>query len=107
MCNGLVEKFIVTLKRMIKRMCSERPKDWDKYINAALFAYKCHRKVWFFCPFELLYGRTVKGPLSILKELWAGEVNDVEVKLTYQYVIVLRERLEETCNMAQDGLSKS
>lgn len=27
MCNRLVEKFNVTLKRMLQRMCSERPKD--------------------------------------------------------------------------------
>ena len=108
MCNGLVEKFNGTLKRMIKRMCSERPKDWDKYINAALFAYReVPQESLGFSPFELLYGRTVRGPLSILKELWSGEVNDVEVKLTYQYVIDLRERLEETCKMAQDELSKA
>ena len=28
MCNGLVERFNETLKAMLKRMCSERPKDW-------------------------------------------------------------------------------
>lgn len=38
-CNGLVEKFNGTLKQMLKRMCAEKPKDWDKYINALLFAY--------------------------------------------------------------------
>ena len=30
-CNGLVEKFNGTLKRMLRRMCNERPKDWDRY----------------------------------------------------------------------------
>lgn len=40
MCNGLVEKFNGTLKQMLKRMCSERPKDSDKYINPLLFAYR-------------------------------------------------------------------
>lgn len=33
MCNRLVPKFNGALKQMIKRMCSERLKDWDKYIN--------------------------------------------------------------------------
>lgn len=28
-CNGLVEKFNGTLKSMLRKMCSERPKDWD------------------------------------------------------------------------------
>ena len=30
-CNGLVERFNGTLKKMLTRMCAERPKDWDKY----------------------------------------------------------------------------
>ena len=107
-CNGLVEKFNGTLKQMLRRMCSERPKDWDKYINAALFAYReVPQESLGFSPFELLYGRTVRGPVSILKELWSGEVSDGEVKSTYQYVIDLRERLEETCKMAQEQLGKA
>lgn len=40
MCNGLVEKFNGTLKQMLRCMCSERPRDWDKYLNALLFAYR-------------------------------------------------------------------
>jgi len=39
-CNGLVERFNATLKSMLKRMCSERPQDWDRYIDALLFAYR-------------------------------------------------------------------
>ena len=38
-CNGLVEKFNGTLKHMLKKLCSERPTDWDRYIEAVLFAY--------------------------------------------------------------------
>ena len=40
MCNGLVERFNGTLKSMLKRMCAEKPKDWDRYIPALLFAYR-------------------------------------------------------------------
>ncbi|PIK59722.1 hypothetical protein BSL78_03385 [Apostichopus japonicus] len=71
MCNGLVEKFNGTLKRMLRRMCSERPSDWDRYLPALLFAYReAPQESLGFSPFELLYGRTVRGPLCILKELW-------------------------------------
>jgi len=38
MCNGLVEKFNGTLKNMLRRMCSEKPKDWDRYIGTLLFS---------------------------------------------------------------------
>ena len=30
-CNGLIERFHMTLKQMLRKMCAERPKDWDKY----------------------------------------------------------------------------
>ncbi|CAC5415002.1 unnamed protein product [Mytilus coruscus] len=29
MCNGLVEKFNGTMKLVLKRLCAERPRDWD------------------------------------------------------------------------------
>ena len=37
MCNGSVECFHATMKQMLRRMCAERPKDWDKYLPAFYF----------------------------------------------------------------------
>ena len=39
-CNGLVERFNGTLKSMLKKLCVESPIDWDRYLEAALFAYR-------------------------------------------------------------------
>ena len=44
--------------------------------------------------------------MAILRELWSGEVNDEQVLSTYQYVIELRERLEQTCQLARDNQEK-
>ena len=44
--------------------------------------------------------------MASLRELWSGEVNDEQVLSTYQYVIELRERLEQTCQLARDNLEK-
>ena len=108
MCNGLVERFNATLKSMLKKMCSEQPKEWDRYIDALLFAYReAPQESLGFSPFELLYGRTVRGPIQILRELWMDEAQEEDVKTTYQYVIDLRERLEETCSLAQKELEKA
>ena len=75
MCNGLVEKFNGTLKAMLRRLCNEQPRQWPRYINAVLFAYReVPQESTGFSPFELLYGRTVRGPIQILKELWTKEV---------------------------------
>jgi len=74
MCNGLVERFNGTLMSILKRMCAERPKDWDRYLPTLLFAYReVPQESLGFSPFELLYGRTVRGPMSILKELWTKQ----------------------------------
>ena len=40
MCNGRTEKFNGTMKSMLKRLCSEQPRQWHRYINPLLFAYR-------------------------------------------------------------------
>jgi transposase InsO family protein len=108
MCNGLCEKFNGTLKAMLKKMCQERPRDWDRYIDPLLFAYReAPQESTGFSPSELLYGRTVRGPMRILRELWTNESEVNESKTVYQYVIDLQERLEQTCQLARDELQKS
>ena len=39
-CNGLVEKFNGTLKRMLRRLCSDQPRQWHRFNNPLLFAYR-------------------------------------------------------------------
>ena len=108
MCNGLVEHFHLVLKTMLKRLCQERPKDWDRYIPVVLFAYRQTPQVSLgFSPFELLYGRTIRRLMQILYELWAKDDTPDGVKTTYEYVLDLRNRLEENCRLAQEELQKS
>ena len=45
--------------------------------------------------------------MAILKELWTGESESTEVKTSYQYVLELKERLEETMKLAQEELTKN
>ena len=107
MANGLVEKFHFVLKSMLRKLCQERPKDWDRYIPAVLFAYReVPQASLGFSPFELLFGRTVRGPITLLKELWTNEQTPSEVKTTYQHVLDLRNKIEQTCELAQKELSK-
>ena len=107
-CNGLCERFNGVLKQMLKRMCDEKPRDWGRYVNPLLFAYReTPQESTEFSPFELLYGRNVRGPLAILKELWTGEVAEPETKTTYQYILDLQEGLQHTCELAKKDLQKS
>ena len=107
-CNGLVEKFNGTLKSMLRRLAHDRPKDWDRYIHPALFAYReAPQASLGFSPFELLTGRSVRGPMKILRELWTEEIQDVDVKTTYQYVVDLQGRLDKVLEVAQENLKLS
>ncbi|XP_033730041.1 uncharacterized protein LOC117319318 [Pecten maximus] len=107
-CNGLVERYNGTLKSMLKRMCTERPKDWDRYVSPLLFAYReVPQESLGFAPFELLFGRTIRGPMEILRELWTKDVDNSETKTTYQYVLDLKEKLEETCQLARENLTRA
>ncbi|XP_061195167.1 uncharacterized protein LOC133203392 [Saccostrea echinata] len=80
-CNGWVERFNGTLKQILKRHFAKKPKDWDKYLNAIFFAYReLPQKSLGISPFEIVCGRFVRGPMSILKELCTKEIEDTNVK---------------------------
>ena len=107
-CNCLTEKFNGTLKKILRRLCIEQPKQWYRFINPLLFAYReVPQAPTGFSPFELLYGRTVRGAMTILNELWTGESESTEIKTSYQYMLELRKRLEETIKLAQEELTKA
>ena len=59
-CNGLAEKFNGTLKRMLKMLCHEQPRQWHRFINTLLFAYReARQEATEFSPFVWKDGRTV------------------------------------------------
>ncbi|KAI2648139.1 Transposon Ty3-I Gag-Pol polyprotein [Labeo rohita] len=101
--DGLVERFNGTLKNMLKKFVDETGRDWDKWIPFLLFAYRevpqCSTG---FSPFELLYGRQVRGPLDMLKEGWTAE-EPAQCSVA-SYILQMRDKLENFRNMAQENL---
>ena len=103
--NGLTERFNGTLKQILRKLRVGQPKDWGRYFSALLFAYReVPQASLGFSPFELLYGRTVKGHMAVLKQLWTDDKADTEVRSTYQYIVDLTNRLEEVCKLARENL---
>ena len=104
--NGLVERFHATLKSMLRKFVSEEPNEWDKFLPYMLFAYREVPEVSTgFSPFELLYGRAVRGPLAILKESWTGET--AEDENVVEYVLKAREKLASMAELVQENLTQS
>ena len=101
--DGLVEQINQTLMAMLRKAAQTEDKDWDKLIPFLLFAYReVPQASTGFSPFELLYGRAVRGPLDILRESWeAAKKSDESV---VSYILSLREKLEKMSQLARSNL---
>lgn len=104
--DGLVERFNQTLKAMLRKSAVEEGKDWDKLLPYLLFAYReVPQASTGFSPFELLYGKPVRGPLDILRESWeAGEKASESV---VSHVLSVHEKLSRMTELAQENLENA
>ena len=99
--NGLVEKFNGTLKKMLKAYAVKEPSKWDKHLPYVLFAYReVPNETTGFSPFEMLFARQVRGPLSIMKDHWEEPENCQSSVLSY--ILETRERLKECTELARE-----
>jgi len=104
--DGLVERFNGTLKAMMKKFTSKNKKDWDEYLPYLLFAYReAPHESTGFSPFELLYGRRVRGPLDILREVWSEEESEKITEVTH--LVQMWERLEEMAGLVRANLTRA
>ncbi|KAI2657313.1 Retrovirus-related Pol polyprotein from transposon 17.6 [Labeo rohita] len=101
--DGLVERFNGTLKNMLKKFVDESGRDWDKWLPFLLFAYgavpQCSTG---FSPFELLFGRQVRGPLNMLKEEWTAE-KPAQCSIA-SYILQIRDKLKNFRTLTKDNL---
>src|ERR1700733_14035208 len=108
MGNGVVERLNGSLKSTLRKLIVEQPKEWDRFLDPLLFALRdsVHESHGF-SSFELVYGRSERGPMKILRELWTEEEVTEEVRDACSYMVDLQNRIEETCKIAQEELEKS
>ena len=104
--DGLVERFNQTLKAMLRKVADDDGKDWDRLLPYVLFAYReVPQASTGFSPFELLYGRPVRGPLDVLRETWEASSSGGESVVSY--ILAIRETLEKMTELVQENLSKA
>ena len=104
--DGLVERFNQTLKSMLRKVVTKEGKDWDKLLPYLLFAYReVPQASTGFSPFELLYGRAVRGPLDIIRETWEAEEKCDDSVVSY--VLSTQENLREMAGIVEENLAKA
>ena len=87
-------------------MDSEEGRDWDTLLPYILFAYReVPQATTGFSPFELVFGREVRGPLDVLKEGW--EANKRSSESVVAHVLTLRERLESMTELAAEHMREA
>lgn len=93
---------------MLRKFVSETGRDWDQWLPYLLFAYReVPQASTGFSPFELLYGRDVRGPLALLQETWEGSPERKEPTNVVFYVLQMRERLQKMTTLAQNHLAEA
>ena len=101
--DGLVECFNRTLKSMLRRVLDEEKRNWDRMLPYVLFAYReVPQATVGFSPFELLYGREMRGPLDVLKEEWIENPNAETDILSY--ILQVRDRLETSREIMEENV---
>ena len=104
--DGLVERFNQTLKQMLRKAATEEGKDWDKLLPYLLFAYReVPQASTGFSPFELLYGRQVRGPLDVLKETWETDKRSNDSVVSY--VLSVQEKLARMSELVRENLAQA
>ena len=107
--SNIVQRVHRCLKAMIRAAVDDCPDRWIRVLPLSLFAYRevpvesCG-----FNPVELMFGRTARGPLTVIKEAWTTS-SDVERKKcsVIEYMLSLCERLTNTIDIANKQEVKS
>ena len=85
--DGLVE-------RMLRKTLEGEKRDWDHMLLYVLFAYReVPQATLRLSPFELLYGRDIRGPLDVLREEWIQNAETDKDILTY--IMEVKDRMGE------------
>ena len=103
--NEKVERMHLVLKAILKKLCNLKVMDWHRFLSCALFSLReLPSDSTGFSPGEILYGKKIRGPLSILKDIWTEESLSEEQQLTYSYVLEMKQNLSDISELVADNM---
>ena len=102
--NGLIERFNRTLGKMLRSFVDLNKLDWDIHVPLLTAAYRSTvHPATGFTPNKLMLGREVNLPIDILYPRPAPQ----ELPEVHEYVLSLRNRMEECYDLARKCLKKA
>ena len=106
--QGVLERWHQTFKSMLRKFCIENNPNWDEGIDYLLFAIReAPQESTGFSPFELLYGRNLRGPLALIKEEWLNASTEFKNRTVQQYMDKLQDTLRKVREVARQNLTSA
>ena len=92
---------------MLRKVAIQEGKDWDKTIDSlcALAYREVPQSSTGFSPFELLYGRVVRGPLDVIKETWVAKSNSNDSVISH--ILAMRDKMDLMTKVVHDSLEEA
>jgi len=106
--HGMVERAQGTTETVIRKLVQENLDSWDKLLPYVQFALReVPHSATGFSPAELVYGRKVRGLLSILRDSWTGHDRMLDYKnvSTAKYMTELNDKIQKTLELAQENMA--
>ncbi|KAK8769473.1 hypothetical protein V5799_014060 [Amblyomma americanum] len=103
--SNSVEKLHSVMKRVLRALCFQQQSDWELCLPGVMFALRtAPHAATGFSPAELVYGRSLRSPLRMLRDSWEGRGDDPVV---VEYVLSLLERLRRAQELSGEAMAKA
>ena len=107
--HGLVERCNQTIQKTLVKLAEENPSEWDTLLTPTLFALRqMPNASTSFPPFELMYGRKVRGPIDVIADSCSdrNEEND-ELIHAYSYAQKLKAIIKKSNKTASQAVKNN
>ncbi|GFV55461.1 retrovirus-related Pol polyprotein from transposon 297 [Trichonephila clavipes] len=86
-----VERFHRTLKRLLRVLCLDAGSEWDKHLPSILLALRTvsHESTGY-TPSELVYGRNLRTPETLVMEHWMEPEEEGDLVTEYMFKLINR-----------------
>lgn len=106
--QGVLERWHQTFKTMLRKFCLEGDSQWDEGIPFLLFAIReAPQESLGVSPFEMLYGRVLRGPLALVRDEWIKSPCPDQTLTVQQYLNTLKDKLARVRNIAKENLKEA